>query len=244
MNQSIINLSKMGIRQFCNSSKGSRRILMLGAPGSGKGSFGRHIAPHFNIPNIIAGDLIRHEITENTAIGQAAKDLTAQGKLLDDTIMMKLIQREIDQVKTSDSDGFLLDGFPRRMAQAELFHNGNDLDIVLLLEINEDVLMEKTIMRRICGNCGENYNLANINYGGVVLKPLLPKREGICDKCDGELIQRADDKEEIVKDRLQVYHEETSPLISFYEEKGILSRFEVIRGMDDLPAVLSLMDEL
>jgi len=216
------------------------RMCFLGAPGVGKGTFAGHIAPYFNIPTISSGDLVRDEIKKGTAIGKKIKSLNDKGLLVADEIVTEMIRKRL--TNSDCSNGFLLDGFPRRTSQASSLNTFTKLDLVLNIRLREEVLIEKACARRVCETCGKGYNVANINIDDIRMPPLLPKIAGKCDKCGGKLIQRADDTEDIVRNRLLVYHKETFPLIEYYTKAGILHDFDVKTGIDDLPKLKTLLD--
>lgn len=216
-------------------------MIMLGAPGAGKGSFARPIGNHYGIPFISTGDLMRTEIKNETVLGKYLKDLVNQGKLVGDEVVLEMVQ---NRIKSSDCDkGYILDGYPRRVSQAEALAEITELDLALNIALNEEVLVEKTMGRRVCDKCGKGYNIATIDCGEIQMDPLLPEKDGVCDECQGPLVQRDDDKEDIVRSRLQTYHDETHPLIEHYTNKGILMTFDVKKGMADAPELLKILDE-
>jgi adenylate kinase len=140
--------------------------------------------------------------------------------------------------------GFILDGFPRTLPQAKMLEEFTKIDVVINLAIPEDILIEKVCARRICKNCGDIYNIAEINREGIRMPPMNPSKEGICDKCEGELVQRSDDNEETVKQRLVVYKEQTQPLIEFYREKGILKEIKIKGPPEEMvPEIINLLKE-
>jgi len=216
------------------------RLCFLGAPGVGKGTFATRIGPLFKIPAISSGDLVREEIKKNTELGRRIKQINDQGLLVGDDIITEMIRVRLK--KSDAAHGFLLDGFPRRVTQAESLNKISKLDLVLNISLREDVLIQKACARRVCASCGKNYNVANIQSGDIQMPPLLPKVAGKCDNCSNGLIQRDDDKEEVVRKRLQVYHSETHPLVQYYLKQGILHTFEVKTGIADLPKILKLLE--
>ena len=140
--------------------------------------------------------------------------------------------------------GFIFDGFPRTIVQADKLQEFAKIDVVLNLSLPQDMLVEKAISRRVCKGCGQGYNLANIKKGEYDMPPLLPKVEGKCDKCNNVLIQRADDTVEIITNRLEVYNKSTAPLIDYYTKKGLLINFDIKKGLGDLPLVVQLFKGL
>ncbi len=203
------------------------RLILLGPPGAGKGTQAEFIIDNFDIPHISTGDIFRKNIKEGTELGTRAKSFMDQGKLVPDSLVVEIVE---DRLKESDcKNGFLLDGFPRTVVQAEeldkvLEAMSVDLDAVINIKVNPEMLVARAIGRRICRNCGATYHVVN--------NP--PKQEGVCDKCGGELYQRSDDVEETVKNRINVYIEETSPLIQYYDKRGKLVDIE---GEQEIHAV-------
>lgn len=221
------------------------RCIFLGAPGVGKGTFANKIVPLFNLTTISTGDLVRHEIKHNTPLGQQIKAFNDAGKLVDDEIILTMAKNKLQQVTQDTSlHGYLLDGFPRTVVQAQRLNEFTSLTAVINLNLDESVLIQKAVSRRVCKSCGAGYNLANIQRGDINMPPLLPKKEGICDKCGGGLFQRDDDTEAVVRNRLDVYNKQTFPLIEFYQKQGILHQFNIKRGLGDLPDLIELFKKL
>lgn len=191
------------------------RLVILGPPGAGKGTQANEIVERYNIPHISTGDILRENIKKGTDLGLEAKKYMDQGNLVPDTLVLDLIQERISRADTKD--GFLLDGFPRNVSQAtsldaELDKLGIKLDKVINIIVDPKKLIERATSRRVCPTCGETYN--------IVAKP--PKVEGKCDKDGSDLIIRSDDTEETVSRRIEVYTEQTSPLIDYYKAQGTL----------------------
>ncbi len=192
------------------------RTIILGAPGSGKGTQCKWISKEYDIPHISTGDIFRKNIAEETELGLKVKDILARGDLVPDEIVVNMLKNRLDEADCKEK-GFLLDGFPRTIAQAEsldqyLSENNISLDKVINLHVPDEELMARTVNRRTCSNpdCKEIYNL----------RDNAPKVEGICDKCGAELLQRKDDNEESVSNRLVNYHNQTEPLIEYYGKQG------------------------
>lgn len=190
-------------------------LVILGPPGAGKGTQAMEIVERYNIPHISTGDILRENIANGTELGQKAKGYMDQGTLVPDSLVVNLVQERITRDDTKK--GFLLDGFPRNVAQAvaldaELDKLGINLTKVININVDPDVLIERATSRRICPECGATYN--------VKAKP--PKVDGICDNDGVNLITRSDDTEETVSVRIQVYTDQTSPLIDYYKAQGTL----------------------
>ena len=192
------------------------RVILLGAPGSGKGTQCKWISKEYDIPHISTGDIFRKNIAEETELGLKVKDIMARGDLVPDEIVVNMLKNRLEEADCKER-GFLLDGFPRTIPQAEtldayLKENNIELDKVINLFVPDEELMARTVNRRTCSNpeCKEIYNL----------RDNAPKVDGICDKCGSELLQRKDDNEESVSNRLKNYHDQTEPLIEYYEKQG------------------------
>lgn len=191
------------------------RLILLGPPGAGKGTQAAKITEKYNVPHISTGDIFRKNIKEGTELGKKAKEYMNKGLLVPDELVVEIVE---DRLKEEDcKDGFLLDGFPRTVNQAEaldkVLNNMNiSLDRVINIKVDKNVLVGRAVGRRICRECGLAYHV-EFNKS---------KTPGKCDKCGGELYQRDDDKEETVSRRIEVYLNETAPLINYYSEKGVL----------------------
>lgn len=186
------------------------RIILLGPPGAGKGTQARTITKKLGIPHISTGDILRQASSQKTPLGLKAKDYMNRGHLVPDDLMINIIK---ERIKREDcKKGFLLDGFPRTIPQAEALEKISHIDKAIKLRIENEVAIERLSGRRTCEDCSAMYHVIYIS----------PKREGICDKCGGELIIREDDRKEAILERLEVYREETRPLIKYYEKKGLL----------------------
>lgn len=192
------------------------RIVLLGAPGSGKGTQAKLIAEQYTIPQISTGDLLRAAVKANTELGQKAKAIMDAGDLVSDDLVLGMIRERLAMADTQK--GYILDGFPRNLAQAEALDRlletlNSDLQYAIHIEVDFEAIVKRITGRRSCPSCGEIYN--------VHLSP--PQKPGFCDRCpDVELQQRADDNEATVRNRLQVYQEQTQPLINYYRDQGLL----------------------
>lgn len=191
------------------------RLVFLGAPGAGKGTQAKKLVEKYSIPQISTGDILRAAVAAGTTLGKEAKSYMDKGELVPDSVVIGLVKERIAQ--DDCKKGYILDGFPRNTAQAEaldkvLAEMKAPLDAVVDVDVDRDILMKRLTGRRTCKNCQQMYN--------IYFSP--PKKEGICDKCGGELFQRDDDKEETIRKRLEVYEAQTKPLIDYYSKKGIL----------------------
>ena len=191
------------------------RIILLGAPGSGKGTQAQRLTEGHHIPQVSTGDLLREAVAQGTELGKKAKVAMDAGELVSDDIVLGMIRERL--ARPDAKSGFILDGFPRNLAQAKALDGvledlGAPLDAAVLMDVDFDVLLKRLTGRRTCSGCGKVYNVYFF----------APENEGVCDGCGGELIQRADDNEETITQRLKVYESQTTPLVSFYEERGKL----------------------
>lgn len=184
------------------------KIVLLGAPGAGKGTQAVRIAEKYGIPHISTGDIFRYNIKNGTPIGIVAKSYIDKGQLVPDEVTVQIVKERL--AEDDCLNGYLLDGFPRNVFQAKALDEFSSADKVVNIDVPLNKLMRRITGRRVCGKCGESYHIDYLNG------------EQNCKKCGGELIQRADDNEETVKSRLDVYVEQTSPLVDYYEEKGSL----------------------
>jgi len=184
--------------------------IFLGPPGSGKGTYASRIAPKRNVPHISTGDLFRINIKKETTIGIKAKEFINKGNLVPDEITIEMLK---DRIKNEDcKEGFILDGFPRTINQAEKLAEITNIDIAVNMCVPHDIIIKRLSSRVTCENCGEIFNTLTLK----------PKQEGACNKCQGKLIKRSDQEPEIIQNRLDAYEKQTAPLINFYKNKGIL----------------------
>lgn len=188
------------------------RIILLGAPGCGKGTQANVICKEYNVPHISTGDIFRHHMSVLTPIGKIAKSFIDKGELVPDEVTVEMVKERLSHKDCSE--GFVLDGFPRTVAQAEALKDISDIDYVLDIDIDEGRLLKRLTGRRSCVDCGTPYHISRIKEGEK------------CAVCGGELIQRDDDKEETVSKRLKVYKEKTMPLIEYYNKKKILRKVD------------------
>ncbi len=207
------------------------KIIMLGAPGAGKGTQAKMIAEKYSVPHVSTGDIFRANIKEGTELGKEVKSYMDQGLLVPDELTVRIL---LDRVSREDcKNGYILDGFPRTIPQAEVLEQElakreEAIDFAIDVEVPDEEIIGRMTGRRACASCGATYHVVHIP----------PRQEGICDACGKELILRDDDKLETVKKRLAVYHEQTQPLIEFYTEKGILRTIDGTAPMQEVFTVI------
>ena len=202
-------------------------IVLLGSPGVGKGTYAKRISKIYNIPQISTGDMFREAIKNKTEIGLKAKEYMDKGELVPDDITIGIVEERLK--KDDCKNGFMLDGFPRTIAQAEALDKIIVIDKVLDFTASDEVIIDRLSGRRVCRNCGAIYHIRNI----------VPKVEGVCDNCGGELYQRDDDKPESVKKRLDVYKKQTAPLIDYYKEKELLADIDANRPIEQVDEIIA-----
>jgi len=219
-------------------------LILLGPPGAGKGTQAARLTDDFHLPYIATGDMLRAAVKEGTALGKQAKEFMDRGDLVPDEVIIGMI---LDCMEGPDcADGFLLDGFPRNVQQAEsleqaMKEKNRGVTATMLIDVPDDEVVKRISGRRVCQKTGHVYN--------VFSDP--PKHDGVCDQDGSRLVQREDDAEDVVRNRLAVYHEQTAPLVAFYEERGVLKRFDGMRSPTEVHdhiratiATLRLEDEL
>jgi adenylate kinase len=207
------------------------RVVLLGPPGAGKGTQARRLAARWSVPQIATGDMLREAVAHGTPLGLEARRYMDAGELVPDTVIIGLVRERLAQ--PDGRKGFVLDGFPRTMAQAEaldrsLAAEGTPLERVVLFDVAEEELVARLSGRRVCRNCGRNYHLT--------LSP--PRVSGRCDVCGGELVQRTDDEEGPVRRRLAVYLRDTRPLVEYYRRRGLLTSISGVGPVDAVHAAL------
>lgn len=207
------------------------KIIMLGAPGAGKGTQAKMIATEYQVPHISTGDIFRANIKNGTELGMEAKKYMDQGLLVPDELTVKIL---LDRVSQADcQNGYVLDGFPRTIPQAEVLDKaltelGDQIDYAINVDVPDENIINRMSGRRACLGCGATYHIKHIP----------PKTEGVCDTCGQGLVLREDDKPETVKNRLDVYHKQTQPLIDFYSAKGVLKAVDGTVDMQDVFAAI------
>lgn len=210
------------------------RLIFLGAPGSGKGTQAKLVSQKCGIPQISTGDILRQAKKDGTELGRQAKTFMDAGLLVPDDIIIGIIKQRLAEPDVKS--GYILDGFPRTLAQADALDKAlgdgkGGIDYVIMLEVGEEFLVKRLAGRRVCSQCGEEYN--------IEFKP--PKQPGICDKCNGALIQRSDDTEDAIRTRLKQYRLQTEPLISYYKNTG---KLVPVAGDRDIKAVSTQIEEV
>jgi len=199
-------------------------VVFLGPPGAGKGTQAKLLSQRLGFLHLSTGDILREAVKKQTPLGIKAKEYMDRGELVPDNLIIALIEEYLPK-----EGGVILDGFPRTIAQAEALENmlsakGKKVSKVLLFDSPDEVIIDRLSGRRVCSNCGAVYH---IKYNP-------PKKEGVCDLCGGSLVQREDDKEEVIKNRLEVYKRQTQPLIDFYKKKGIIYRLDATKSVEEL----------
>lgn len=202
------------------------RIVLFGPPGSGKGTQASLLKEKYGLAHISTGDILREAVANKTEVGLKAKGYMDQGELVPDDVVIAIA---VDKLKSLGDQGFVFDGFPRTIAQAEAFDKAlaemdKPLEAVVNLQVNEEELVRRLSGRRVCPSCGEPYHVDS----------KAPKSEGACDKCGTALLHRADDQPEAIRNRLQVYRNQTEPLLGYYEKQGVLKNIEATGGIDDI----------
>lgn len=196
-----------------------KNVVLLGPPGAGKGTVASRLVQEFKFLHVSTGDMLREEVAQNTPLGQLAKGYMARGELVPDEVILSMVRQRVNARK-----GVLFDGFPRTMAQAEGLERFTTVDLVIFLEVARDEVVRRLASRLVCQACGAVYNLFT--------HP--PKVQGKCDQCGGVLVQREDDKPEVVAHRFEVYMRDSAPLIAYYERRGLLRRVRADRSPDEV----------
>lgn len=212
------------------------KIILVGPPGAGKGTQADSIKQKWRLAHISTGDMLRANVKMGTGLGKTAKSYMDAGKLVPDELIIAMMETRLRE--DDAREGFLLDGFPRTLCQAETLDDLLErldvkLDAVIELSVPDEVVVKRLTSRRVCSSCGEIYN--------TVVKP--PKADSICDKCQGQVVQRDDDKEAVIRNRLAVFHEQTAPLIQYYRNKGILLTVDATGPKDSVKTLLEERSE-
>jgi adenylate kinase len=200
--------------------------IIFGPPGSGKGTYASRLQSRLGVHVIAMGDIFREILKEDTTLGRKVKGYVEKGLLVPDDIVIDVLKQHLSQVPKQA--GFILDGYPRTIEQAKALQKIDDIDVVLLQMVPDWIIVERLSSRRICRNCGAVYNI----------RFLKPKVDGICDKCGGPLYQRSDDKPAVIKRRIQVYQEQTSPILQYYKEKNVPFVVSSIKALETPPEAI------
>ncbi|CAL5407217.1 unnamed protein product [Camellia sinensis] len=217
-----------------NTKNRNVQWVFLGCPGVGKGTYAGRLSHLLRVPHISTGDLVREELSSLGPLSSQLAEIVNQGKLVSDEIIINLLSKRLEAEEAKGQSGFILDGFPRTIRQAEILEGVMDIDLVVNLKLREEALLAKCLGRRICSECGGNYNVACIDIKGgdgspeLYMAPLLPPPH-----CASKLITRSDDTEEVVKERLRVYNEMSRPVEEFYRSRGKLLEFDLPGGIPE-----------
>ena len=193
------------------------KIVLLGPPGAGKGTQAELLAKHLGLQHISTGEILREEVRQGTELGRAAKDYMDRGELVPDDLIIEILKGRLNEE-------FILDGFPRTLKQAEALAEVTEIDRVLDIRLSEEEVVRRLTARRVCEECSRNYNLLT----------MAPKREGVCDACGGRLVQRDDDRPEVIRRRYRVYEAESAPVREFYQLQGVLAEIDGARPIEEV----------
>ncbi|WJX79071.1 adenylate kinase [Trifolium repens] len=230
------NSSPFGVVPTRGEDQKNRHVrwVFLGCPGVGKGTYASRLSSLLGVPHIATGDLVREELASSGPLSTKLSEIVKQGQLVSDEIIINLLSKRLVAGEAKGDLGFILDGFPRTIKQAEILEGVTDIDLVINLRLPENVLLEKCLGRRICNECGGNFNVASIDIKadngnpGIVMAPLLPPTD-----CITKLITRSDDTEAVVKERLRIYNELSRPVEEFYRNRGKLLEFNLPGGIPE-----------
>jgi len=202
-------------------------IVVLGPPGVGKGTYSGFLAKKYGIPNISVGDLFRNAIKNQTDLGKRIKSYVSSGDLVPDQIVIELVKSRLEEADCKN--GFLLDGYPRTVPQAEAMMQFKKIDVALNFVAPDEVIMERIGGRRTCSKCGAIYHIKNVP----------PTIDGICDRCTGRLVQRSDEKPEVIKNRLNVYSEKTKPVVDYLRKKGLVADIDANYPIEEIDKIIA-----
>jgi adenylate kinase len=206
-------------------------IVILGPPGVGKGTYAEFLSKKYGIPKISVGDLFRNAIKKRTELGKRIKNYVSSGELVPDETVIELVKNRLEEPDCKD--GFLLDGYPRTVPQAEAMMKFKNIDAALNFVAPDEVIMERIGGRRTCSKCGAIYHIKNVP----------PTIEGVCDRCSGRLIQRSDEKPEVIKNRLEVYREKTKPVADYLRKKGLLVDIDAHYDIEEIDKIIAQCDK-
>jgi adenylate kinase len=216
------------------------KILIMGAPGAGKGTYSKGVSEALKLPLISTGDILR-SLRNDSKVGSTIRKYQDKGLPVPDDIVIPLVQERLS--RGDCKNGAIIDGdVVYNINQAKMMEKITDLDLVINLVLSDDIIVKKNLARRICKNCGAIFNVTEIKEKGIYMPPLLPKKEGICDKCGGSLFIRTDDTEEVIRERLKVYWKRIEPVLKFYKDKGIVIDVKVDSSPDIMiPKILGVI---
>jgi len=209
----------------------TRNIVILGPPGVGKGTYAEFLSKKYGIPKISVGDLFRSAIKNRTELGKRIKNYVSNGELVPDETVIELVKNRLEE--TDCKDGFLLDGYPRTVPQAEAMMNFKKIELALNFVAPDEVIMERIGGRRTCRKCGAIYHIKNVP----------PTIEGVCDRCSGRLVQRSDEKPEVIKNRLVVYREKTKPVADYLRKKGLIADIDAHYDIEEIDKIIAQCDK-
>eukprot|EP00271_Cylindrocystis_brebissonii_P014901 TRINITY_DN36574_c0_g1_i1.p1 TRINITY_DN36574_c0_g1~~TRINITY_DN36574_c0_g1_i1.p1 ORF type:complete len:364 (+),score=34.28 TRINITY_DN36574_c0_g1_i1:44-1093(+) len=243
--QLITSVSTMMLNSRLGFSRAAeRRWVFLGCPGVGKGTYASRLSKLLNIPHIAMGDLVRAEVQKGTAAAKQLEATMRTGQLVTDEVVFGLLAQRLELGAARGEGGFILDGFPRTASQAASLKALTPIDLVVNLHLNEDIIVQKCLGRRICSECGGNFNVADIHLPAtkdcppVVMPPLVPPMN-----CAAKMTQRSDDTEDVIRNRLEIYRRESEPVESFYRSMGLLQDFHIAGGIPETwPRLLAALD--
>jgi adenylate kinase len=206
-----------------NRGKKKLKAIMFGPPGAGKGTYASRLKQKLGVETIATGDIFRELIKEDSELGRKVKDYVEKGLLVPHEVVVEVLKQRLSKIP--EGKGFILDGYPRTLEQAKALEAVTEIDVILLIDVPDWIIIERLSSRRICRDCGTVYNI----------RFLKPKVDGVCDKCGGPLYQRSDDNPEVIKKRLQVYEEQTKPLLKYFEEKKVPFVVSKTNSLDQPP---------
>jgi adenylate kinase len=209
----------------------TRNIVILGPPGVGKGTYAEFLSKKYGIPKISVGDLFRSAIKNRTELGKRIKNYVSNGELVPDETVIELVKNRLEEPDCKD--GFLLDGYPRTVPQAEAMMNFKKIELALNFVAPDEVIMERIGGRRTCRKCGAIYHIKNVP----------PTIEGVCDRCSGRLVQRSDEKPEVIKNRLVVYREKTKPVADYLRKKGLIADIDAHYDIEEIDKIIAQCDK-
>ena len=252
MKKIFSNFKRLSNQNFSKYSFSTQKfIFFFGEPGVGKGTYATRVSRDLKLNNISTGDEIRKilkcakegkKTNLDSGLVKEILETVNAGKLVSDEVAVNIIKEKLKEPESQN--GVILDGFPRTLSQLQVYEQNFPIHVVVNIYLERSILLEKLMARRTCVSCGASFNLCSIHRDGYEFDPLLPKKEGFCDKCDGKLIIRDDDTEKVISRRMDEYSEKTKPLLNVFKEKGVLVNFEPKRGVNDYSRFLEFLNPL